>query len=152
MITHSCPLGVLEGVLGGQLFVMPRVIELCLSGSLGSFHWYCRAREEGAVSQEGEKFESVLHTFSGSLASVVLTLSWQPHGLLPLCLQTCFVPGAGSGICHCCDMGGLMSFSSTPCACVRSSHVNIPVLELLTQFLFLILTDDAHRVSQQFFN
>lgn len=58
--------------------MMPRVIELCLSGSLGSFHWYCRAREEGAVSQEGEKFESVLHTFSGSLASVVLTLSWQP--------------------------------------------------------------------------
>lgn len=55
--------------------MMPRVIELCLLGSLGFFHWYCRAHEESAVSQEGEKFESVLHTFSGSLASVVLTLS-----------------------------------------------------------------------------
>lgn len=152
MITHSCSQGVLKDVLVGQLFMMPRVIELCLSGSLGFFHWYCRAREEGAVSQEGEKFESVLHTASGSLASVVLTLSRQSHGLLLLCLQTCFVPGAGSGICHCCDMGGLLSFSSTPCACVGSSYVHIPVLELLAQFLFLILTDDAHLVSQQFFN
>lgn len=121
MITHSCPQGVLKSVLAGHLFTMPRVMELCLSGSADFFHWYCRAHEEGAASQEGEKFGSVLHTASGSLASVVLTLSRQPHGLLLLCLQTCFVPGGGSGICHCCDMGGLMSFSSTTCACVGSS-------------------------------
>lgn len=94
--TLFCSQGVLKVVLVGQLFIMPRVIELCLSGSLGFFHWYCRAREEGAVSQEGEKFESVLHSASGSLVSVVLTLSRQPCFAYRPAL--CLVLGVASAI------------------------------------------------------
>lgn len=103
MFTLSCPQGVLRGVLVSQLFIMPGVRELCLPGSLGFCHWYSSAREEGAVSQEGGKL-GLCFPLSSRQPLLCIPNSVQAAPWLILSATDCFMPGAGSGICHCCDI------------------------------------------------